>query len=222
MTQHCQPLPRDVAQQMLEIAARSLCDRPGETQPQCESRTRQMIHTVLGMEPRDGLELMLAITIFGQFTMLLDSMKDVLLGQEDSLKARTKSGIVALNRSLIGLFGEYRRARTRPAANQAEPVQVPDAEAAAASPAPDDAEPLPWTEEDEARFRDQVAEFQATVLRKVDDLAAARAGDADQPDAGIPPSGDALQGLMSGFAAAMAAQGVNAARGAGHPFGPAA
>lgn len=201
MTQHCQPLPRDVAQMMLDAAARSLCDRPGETAAQCESRTRQMIHTVWGMEPRDGLELMLAITIFGQFTMIMDSMKDILFGQEDAGKVRTKSGIVGLNRALIGMLREYRLMRTRPTAGLAEPAPAPAAEpeSSAAADRP------PSTGEDDALFQAQVAGFQATVMEKMGEMVAARARDQGSP-AADPMHEGALKDLMSGLAAAMAAQ----------------
>ena len=56
MSTHCQPLPRPLVEEMLQVVARAICDRPSDNAAQRESRTRQMVHSVLGFEPRDGLE----------------------------------------------------------------------------------------------------------------------------------------------------------------------
>ena len=196
MTQRCHPIPRDVAQTILGTAARSLCDRPGQDAAEREAQTRLMIHTVLGMEPRDGLELMLAIAVFGQFTLLLDTMRDIHLGQEDAARVRAKAGISGLTRSLIGLLGEFRRARARPVADR--PEAAPEPETAAPPPA---AEPSPWTEDDEARLHTRLAGLRAALMG---DAAAPGAEARDQTDA---PPGDGLGDLFS-VLAAMAAEGV--------------
>ena len=120
MTPHCQPLPRSLAEEMLQVVARAMCDRPADSAAQRESRTRQMVHSTLGFEPRDGLEYMLSTIAFGHFQLILDSMRDVFQGQTDAMKARTKTTIVALDRAMLEMIRELRAVRRRPVARSAE------------------------------------------------------------------------------------------------------
>jgi hypothetical protein len=159
MNATCQPLPRSAAEEMLQLVARSICDRPGESSAQRDSRTHQMVHATLGFEPRDGLEYMVSALVFGHFNLILDSMHDVFQGQLDLMKARTKTTIVALDRSMIALVKELREARKRPLAKWAEDAQRAEAaaaEAAQESPpaeaeAPAEAPPEPFETAPEIR-----------------------------------------------------------------------
>ena len=114
MTASCQPLPRTVAEEMLQVVARALCDRAGDSPEQREGRTRQMVSSTLGMAPRDGLEFMLATLAFGHFQIILDSMSDVFRGQTDALKAKTKTTIVPLGRAMLEMIKELRVVQVRP------------------------------------------------------------------------------------------------------------
>jgi hypothetical protein len=49
-----------VGENFLEDTARALCERPNETAEKGASRTIQMVHTVLSMSPRDGLEVVIS------------------------------------------------------------------------------------------------------------------------------------------------------------------
>jgi hypothetical protein len=120
MTSPCQPLPLPVAEEMLQVVTRAICDRPGDNSNQRESRTRQMVHSVLGFEPRDGLEYMLSTVAFGHFLLILDSMRDVFQGQADAMKAKTKTTIVALDRTMLEMIKELRVVRRRPVSRSAE------------------------------------------------------------------------------------------------------
>jgi hypothetical protein len=120
MSSPCQPLPQSLAEEMLQVVARAICDRPGDSSTQRDSRTRQMVHSVLGFEPRDGLEYMLSTIAFGHFQLILDSMRDVFHGQTDALKARTKTTIVALDRAMLEMVRELRFSGRRPTARSAE------------------------------------------------------------------------------------------------------
>ena len=71
MTASCQPLPRNLVEEMLQLVARATCDRPGETAAQRAGRTNHMVHATLGLAPRDGLELMLASIVVGHFNLIL-------------------------------------------------------------------------------------------------------------------------------------------------------
>ena len=135
MTPFCQPLPRSVAEEMLQVVARAVCDRPADNPAQSESRTRQMVLATLGFDPRDGLEYMLATLAFGHYQVILDSMNDVFHGQTDLLKAKTKTTIVALDRAMLEMMKELRLVRLRPVALSAEDARR-EAAAAQAAPAP--------------------------------------------------------------------------------------
>ena len=135
MTAHCHPIPGDTAQALLAFATRAICDRRGETSEQGASRTRQLVHTALGFEPRDGLEYMLATLIHGHFSLILDSMRDVFQADPGPGTHRTKTGIVALDRAMLSMLRELRLARRRPAA-QPVAVGTETAREPAARPAP--------------------------------------------------------------------------------------
>jgi hypothetical protein len=166
MTATCQPLPRSVAEEMLQVVARAICDRPGDSPVQRESRTRQMVHTTLGSEPRDGLEYMLSTLVFAHFNLILDSMHDVFQGQLDLVKARTKTTIVALDRSMLALVRELREARKRPLEQAAEAVTREEAQTAEAASRPGAAgvsnEPLPEPQAISPEMRHQAEARQAS------------------------------------------------------------
>jgi len=132
MTAYCHPMPHQIAEEMLQVVARAICDRPGESPAQRESRTHQMVHSVTGLTPRDGLEYMLSSLVVGHFNLILDSLHEVFAGQADAMKARTKSTIVAFDRAFIGMIRELRLERARPMATwAAEARPGPEADVAA-------------------------------------------------------------------------------------------
>jgi hypothetical protein len=144
MTPNCHPLPRSVAEGMIEAVTRAVCDRPRETYDQHKSRTRQLVHFTLGFEPRDGLEYMLSTLSFTHFNLILDASRDVFRASSDDVKPRSMSAIVALDRALLAYLREYRMQRKRPMELSAEDEQalsaaapVPDAAANDIQPAPD-------------------------------------------------------------------------------------
>lgn len=127
MSLSCQPFPVPVIEEFLQIVARALCDRPKDNPAQRDSRTRQMVLSILGAEPRDGLEYMLCTMVFGHFQLILDFMHDVFHGQEDALKAKNKSTIVTLDRAFLSMVRELRALRGRPvmhAAGDARPAMT--------------------------------------------------------------------------------------------------
>jgi hypothetical protein len=136
MTTHCQPLPRPLAEEMLQVVARAICDRPGDSSAQRDSRTRQMVHSTMGFEPRDGLEYMLSIMAFGHFQVILDSMRDVFQGQTDAMKVKTKTTIVALDRAMLEMIKELRVVRRRPMARSAEDARREETRPMPAAAAP--------------------------------------------------------------------------------------
>jgi hypothetical protein len=93
-----------------------------------------MVYSTVGMQPRDGLEYMLATLVFGHFNLILDSMREVFQGQMDSMKAKTKTTIVALDRSMLALVKELRTTRQRPVMLWAEAAAQKAAEATIGTP----------------------------------------------------------------------------------------
>ena len=76
MTAYCHPMPHQIAEEMLQVVARAICDRPGESPAQRESRTHQMVHSVTGLTPRDGLEYMLSSLVVGHFNGIIYLTKE--------------------------------------------------------------------------------------------------------------------------------------------------
>jgi hypothetical protein len=124
MAAYCQPVPRNVAEAMLQVVARALCDRADDSPELRAGRTRQLVTTTLGLAPRDGVELMLATLAFGHFQVILDSMSDVFRGQADALKAKTKTTIVPLGRAMLEMLRELRLMQARPMVQATEGVRV--------------------------------------------------------------------------------------------------
>lgn len=145
MTATCLPLPVSSIHALFQDMGRALCDRPGQTAAEQEARTWCMVHAILGLQPRDGLEFMLSGMATGHFHLILDSMRDVFQGQIDTMKARTKAGIVALDRAMLSLLKELRMSQTRPVAEEARDATRP---AAAAPEARAGTQPAPATPEE--------------------------------------------------------------------------
>jgi hypothetical protein len=120
---------------MLQVASRALCDRPGDSPEQRDALTRQLVHATFGLEPRDGLEYMMATMVFGHYHMILDATRAALCGRIGQAKIATRGRIVGLDRAMLGYIREMRLVRRRPRAAWAEDVQR-EAEAAMASAAP--------------------------------------------------------------------------------------
>jgi hypothetical protein len=86
-----------------------------------------MVYSTMGFAPRDGLEYMLATMLVGHFNLILDSMHDVFLGQMETMKARTKTTITALDRTMLAFVRELRLAGMRPVARGVmEATDAPD------------------------------------------------------------------------------------------------
>src|ERR1035438_3543028 len=114
MSATCNPMPPTVAQDMVQGLVDALCDRPSETPARREALRRGVVYSMMSFQPRDPMEIMLAGMTITNFHLMLDSAHDALRGQLPELKGKTKSGVVALNRSVVGLLKEMRAAQARP------------------------------------------------------------------------------------------------------------
>ncbi len=133
MSATCHPIPQSVAQDMLRGVVEAICERPGDTAEQRDARSRGVVHAVLGFEPRDLMEMMLAGMAVTHFHLTLDSARDA-FGEPVSqgagrpprdAKRRIKSEVVALGRGMVGFMKELRIAQTRPIEPAAEVVRPP-------------------------------------------------------------------------------------------------
>jgi hypothetical protein len=173
MIPNCHPLPRSVAESMIEAVTRAVCDRPKDTQAQKEARTRQLVYCTLGFEPRDGLEYMLATLSFTHFNLILDASRDVFRGQAENAKQRSRSSIVALDRALLAYVREHRAQRDRPMVE----LTPEDEQALAAAEA--------------ARGADQTRDAAANAAQSPPNPAAEGAGDPPREEAAAQSPPDA-------------------------------
>ena len=126
-------------QQTLPIASHSMLqgivdanrDRPSDTPGQREARSRDIVDYVQGFAPRDPVELMLAGMVVTHAFLIHDAVRDLSRAEDDQLKKRAHSTIVALDRAMIGFLREFRIAGKRPlgqseveAPTQVEPTPV--------------------------------------------------------------------------------------------------
>jgi len=102
-----------VAQSMLQSIVESLRDRPGDTTARRDARANEIVHCVLGFQPRDPVEIMFAGIAVTHIHLVMDASREVLVNQDYGLKTRAKSTVVAFDRGLKGILKELRLAQTR-------------------------------------------------------------------------------------------------------------
>jgi len=95
--------------------AKAVSERDGETREQQLNRSRAAVHTIMGMRPRDAIEVML----FGQCLMihevLIDTVHRTLHGESDIHRRATRSGIVAMAKAFGNHLVQLERYQARPA-----------------------------------------------------------------------------------------------------------
>jgi hypothetical protein len=105
---------------MLQGIVDTICDRPRDTQIQRAARSREVVDAVEGFEACNPVELMLAGMVVIHAHLIHDSVRDLVREQDDRLRARGNSTIVALDRVMLGFLREFRIARKRaPAVGEA-------------------------------------------------------------------------------------------------------
>src|SRR5882757_6744988 len=92
---------KDVLTHMIADMAKAVCERPNESQEQQFTRTQVAIQMILGLQPRDVLEAMLAGHGVMMHAVMTDSVQDTLRGQVDKMRRGTRANIVALNRAFF-------------------------------------------------------------------------------------------------------------------------
>ena len=104
-----------LATHLLQGFVEALPCQEGETEARAMTRTRTTIFSIMAFLPRDALEMMLSGQVVMHNALIQDSARDILRGQTEALKARTKSTAVALSRLMLAHLGALHRAQARPA-----------------------------------------------------------------------------------------------------------
>lgn len=125
---------------MLQTIAEAICDRPEDTAAQRAARFGVVMATAQELQPRHAVEIMLAGMAVTHAYLIEDAARDVCRGQDDRLKARTRSAIVALGRGMFGFLKELRDVqagwRKAELAAKPEPEAVASVDATAAPDRP--------------------------------------------------------------------------------------
>lgn len=127
-----------LATHLLQGFVEALPCQEGETEARAMTRTRTTIFSIMAFLLRDALEMMLSGQVVMHNALIQDSARDILRGQTEALKARTKSTAVALSRLMLAHLSTLRRAQTRPAEGAMETRQQT---ASAASQTPESRAP---------------------------------------------------------------------------------
>ncbi len=79
--------------------AKAVCERNGETRDQQSARSQAAVHTIMGFLPRDVIEAMLAGHCLMFHELMLDSVRDTLRGEIDTMRRATRTNIVAMDKA---------------------------------------------------------------------------------------------------------------------------
>lgn len=94
--------------------AKAMCERNGETKQQEFSRSQAAAHTIMGFLPRDAIEAMLAGHCVMFHEMMVDSVRDTLRGEMDTMRRATRSSIVAMDKRFGNNLARLERFQKRP------------------------------------------------------------------------------------------------------------
>ncbi len=111
--------------------ARAVCERNGETRDQQVVRSQATVHTIMGFLPRDVIEAMLAGHCVMFHELMLDSVRDTLRGEMDTLRRSTRNNIVAMDKAFGNNLARLERYQNRPSegrrdARETQPVSAAD------------------------------------------------------------------------------------------------
>src|SRR3954470_24415410 len=140
--------------------ARALCERPNESKEQRFVRVQAATQMILGLLPRDVIEVMLAGHTVMFHDLITNSIHDTLQGQIDTMRRATRANIVALNRAFHMNLEKLAHYQLRPSQGTVEatgrtdappperppqpaPAGAPKAARPAQSPPPPNATSLP-------------------------------------------------------------------------------
>ncbi len=107
--------------------AKAICERNGETHEQQVARSQATVHTIMGFLPRDVIEAMLAGHCVMFHELMLDSVRDTLRGEMDTLRRATRANIVAMDKAFGNNLARLERYQQRPSEGRRDtPERLPD------------------------------------------------------------------------------------------------
>jgi hypothetical protein len=113
---------------MLGDVAQAVCERKGETRQQQFGRSGHAVDMVLGLQPRDVLEAMLAGQIVMFHQVIVDSVHDTLRGEPGAIRRAEQKCLVAMNKAFTNNLDWLERCHLRPSEGIREATQAPPAE----------------------------------------------------------------------------------------------
>ena len=137
-----------VAIELVRGIADAVADRPGLTEAQRSVSQQTTVYSVMGLQPRDPVEIMLAGHCVIYDHMLRDGARDLLRGQDEQIKLRARPGTLASGKMFLSSLDMLLRMQNRgagkistlPTATQSstprEPVPQPPTEVAHPPPPP--------------------------------------------------------------------------------------
>ncbi len=117
-------------------------ERPDESVSQTKARTTMIAHMVMAYLPRDAVETMLSGLCVSYHHLVLDAVRDALLGQLENMKARTRTSIVSIGALLLRTITEIRVRQRESAAVEAREQAARHPAAVEPEPPPPEAEPV--------------------------------------------------------------------------------
>jgi hypothetical protein len=111
--------------------AKAVSERSGETQQQQFARCQAAIYMILGFQPRDVIEALLAGHCVMLHETMLSSTHETLLGEADTTRRSTRGLFVAMNKEFNSNLVHLERYQARPIGVR-RTTEVPPAKAAGA------------------------------------------------------------------------------------------
>ena len=121
----------------------TVADRPEDSPQRRARRQVATVHTVTSFLPRDVVETMLAghCVIFDH--LFRDGARDLLRGQAEAIKPRTRGGVNATGKMFLAHLDKLQEFRARPFDQTAAGIADPNVRPAEPPPRPAEASPVP-------------------------------------------------------------------------------
>jgi hypothetical protein len=105
---------KEVFTHIIGDMAKAVSERPGESASQQFVRTQVAVHMILGLRPRDVVELMVSGLGIMLHAVVTESIRDSLLAQVNVTRYGARSGVVSLNKAFQMNIDRLERYQRRP------------------------------------------------------------------------------------------------------------
>ena len=126
---------KELVTHLIGDMAKAVSERPGEATQQQTTRLRAATYTVLGLQPRDVTEAMLAGHCMMFHELLVDSMRNSMRGEADTVRRATRASIVSINQAFDNCLSRLEYYQTRPSEGSRDATTNAAGETEARSPA---------------------------------------------------------------------------------------